>query len=79
MNIDPQLQEIADKVEAGVRLDFDDGMLLSTHPDVLTVGQIANGLSRAAARQRHLLQPQSAPQCHERLRGKLLRSAPSPG
>ena len=44
MNIDPQLQDVADKVEAGVRLDFDDGMLLSTHPDVLTVGQIANGL-----------------------------------
>ena len=42
MNIDPELREIADKVEAGVRLDFDDGMVLSTHPDVLTVGQIAN-------------------------------------
>ena len=44
MNIDRELQEIADKVESGVRLGFDDAMLLSTHPDVLTVGQIANGL-----------------------------------
>ncbi len=42
MNIDPKLREIADKVEAGVRLGLDDGMLLSTHPDLLTVGQIAN-------------------------------------
>src|SRR5271157_161045 len=47
MNIDPKLREIADKVEAGLRLGFDDGMLLSTHPDLLTVGQIAN-----AARER---------------------------
>ncbi len=42
MTIDPQLREVAEKVEAGVRLGFDDAMLLSTHPDVLTVGQIAN-------------------------------------
>ncbi len=42
MNIDPKLREIADKVEAGVRLGLDDGVLLSTHPDLLTVGQIAN-------------------------------------
>ena len=42
MNLDPKLREIADKVEAGVRLGFDDGMLLSTHPDLLSVGQIAN-------------------------------------
>ena len=42
MNIDPKLHEIAEKVEAGVQLSFDDGILLSTHPDVLTVGQIAN-------------------------------------
>ncbi|MEI8375405.1 MAG: aminofutalosine synthase MqnE [Planctomycetota bacterium] len=42
MNIDPKLREIADKVEAGVRLGSDDGMLLSTHSDILTVGQIAN-------------------------------------
>jgi len=44
MNIDPQLREIEEKVEAGVRLGFDDGMLLSTHADLLTVGQIANVL-----------------------------------
>jgi aminodeoxyfutalosine synthase len=47
MNIDPKLREISDKVEAGVRLGLDDGMLLSTHPDLLAVGQIAN-----AARER---------------------------
>ena len=38
----PKRARGGDKVEAGVRLTFDDGMLLSTHPDVLTVGQIAN-------------------------------------
>ena len=32
MNIDPKLREIADKVEAGVRLGRDDGLLLSRTP-----------------------------------------------
>ena len=40
--MDSKLQEIADKVQAAQRLSFDDGMVLSTHPDVLAVGQIAN-------------------------------------
>ena len=42
MNIDPVLGEIAERVEAGVRLGQEDCIVLATHPDLLTVGQIAN-------------------------------------
>ena len=41
---DATLQAIADKVEAGARLDAADGLILLEHPDLLGIGQIANRL-----------------------------------
>lgn len=40
--MDPALQPIADRVLAGERLSFDDGVLLYKTRDLLTVGQLAN-------------------------------------
>lgn len=40
--MDPALQGIAEKVEAGERLTFEEGMTLYTTPDLLTVGRLAN-------------------------------------
>ena len=39
---DAALPEIRDKVLAGQRLDFDDGVALYRSPDLLAVGQLAN-------------------------------------
>ena len=39
---DPRLAAIADKVSAGVRLDFQDGVTLYRSPDILGVGWMAN-------------------------------------
>lgn len=39
---DPALQPIADKVLAGTRLSFDDGVTLYKSPDLLAVGWLAN-------------------------------------
>ncbi len=39
---DPQLTPIADKVFAGERLSFDDGVALYRSPDILAVGWLAN-------------------------------------
>ncbi len=39
---DPKLRPIADKVLAGVRLDFDDGVALYRSSDLLAVGYLAN-------------------------------------
>jgi len=36
------IDAIAEKVRAGERLDFDDGVALFRHPDVVAVGQLAN-------------------------------------
>ncbi|HEY5146084.1 MAG TPA: hypothetical protein VII82_04930, partial [Polyangiaceae bacterium] len=36
------LDAIADKVKAGERLSFEDGVALFRHPDVVAVGQLAN-------------------------------------
>lgn len=41
---DSSLQAIADKVDAGLRLDAEDGLALLEHPDLLGIGQIANRL-----------------------------------
>ncbi len=41
---DGGLPRIAEKVEAGARLDFEDGMLLCEHPDLLAIGRLANGV-----------------------------------
>ncbi len=43
LNIDdPRLKPILEKVEAGQRLSFDDGVLLYSTPDLLAVGYMAN-------------------------------------
>ena len=38
------LDAIREKVQAGERLSFDDGLTLFQHPDVVAVGQLANGV-----------------------------------
>src|SRR5262245_21945991 len=37
-----RLREIRDKVEAGARLSFDDGLYLHEHADLFTLGELAN-------------------------------------
>jgi aminodeoxyfutalosine synthase len=39
---DPRLLAIRDKVEAGQRLSFDDGLYLEEHADLFTLGELAN-------------------------------------
>lgn len=39
---DPRLQAIAEKVEAGERVTFDEGLYLDEHGDVLFLGRLAN-------------------------------------
>ena len=39
---DPRLQPVLEKVEAGRRLDFEDGLALYRTPDILAVGYMAN-------------------------------------
>jgi aminodeoxyfutalosine synthase len=41
-NADPRLGAIRDKVEAGQRLSFEDGLLLEETADLFTVGELAN-------------------------------------
>ena len=41
-NGDGRLAEIRDKVEAGQRLAFDDGVFLYDHADLFTLGELAN-------------------------------------
>jgi len=59
---DRSLKPIADKVRAGERLSFDEGVQLYRSPDLLGVGWLANYVRRKKARQRHLLQRQSSHQ-----------------
>jgi aminodeoxyfutalosine synthase len=42
LNGDTRLRVIREKVEAGVRLSFDDGMVLEEHADLFTLGELAN-------------------------------------
>ncbi|MFO0925477.1 MAG: aminofutalosine synthase MqnE [Gemmataceae bacterium] len=42
MSHDTRLAAIREKVEAGVRLTFDDGMTLEQHADLFTLGELAN-------------------------------------
>src|SRR5207249_1972936 len=42
MHADARLAEIRDKVEAGERLSFDDGLFLSDEADLFTLGELAN-------------------------------------
>ena len=44
--IDPGLQEIVEKVEAGERLTFEDGLRLFQSPDLTTLGQLADLVNR---------------------------------
>src|ERR1051325_7899373 len=39
---DPRLRAISDKVHAGERLSFDDGMALEQTADLFTLGELAN-------------------------------------
>ena len=39
---DPRLQAIAEAVESGQRLSFEDGLYLDQHADLLFLGQLAN-------------------------------------
>ena len=39
---DPRLRPVAEKVQAGDRLDYDDGLALYRSPDLLTIGYLAN-------------------------------------
>src|SRR5215218_9344054 len=42
MTADRRLDEIRDKVHAGTRLTFDDGLYLDRHADLFTLGELAN-------------------------------------
>ena len=42
MTADPKLAAIREKVEAGVRLSYDDGVHLDRHADLFTLGELAN-------------------------------------
>jgi aminodeoxyfutalosine synthase len=41
---DPRLEPVADKVLAGTRLDYEDGLALYRSPDILAVGWLANAV-----------------------------------
>jgi aminodeoxyfutalosine synthase len=41
---DERLKPIADKVLAGERLSFDDGLVLYRSPDLLAIGWLANSV-----------------------------------
>jgi aminodeoxyfutalosine synthase len=43
---DPSLDHISNKVQAGERLSFDDGLTLYNSPDLLGVGSMADGVKR---------------------------------
>ena len=42
MPLDTRMQNIADRVEAGERISFDDGVYLDEQADLLTLGHLAN-------------------------------------
>jgi aminodeoxyfutalosine synthase len=44
MSTDTRLGAIREKVEAGVRLPFDDGLYLDEHADLFTLGELANAV-----------------------------------
>jgi hypothetical protein len=67
----PEFKDIKDKVRAGEPLDFDDGMALFQHPNLLDLGTACQRGARASARPADLLQPQHAHQRHQRVRGQL--------
>src|SRR5436305_9212209 len=42
MSINPRIADIRDKVHAGERLSFDDGLALEASADLFTLGELAN-------------------------------------
>ena len=65
------LCDIADKLDAGVRLELEDGVRLFEAPD-LAGGRLARQpRAREAPRRAHVLQLQPAPRADQRLRGEL--------
>ncbi len=68
---DPRLEPIRQKVEAAEPLSFEDGVTLYRSPDMLGVGWMANLRARAPARQRHVLQRESAHQSDRCVRRQL--------
>src|SRR5688500_7992455 len=45
-SFDPNLREIADKVEDGERLDFEDGLALYLSEDLIALGKLADTVRR---------------------------------
>ena len=76
-----RLRAIREKVAAGQRLSFDDGLALEACDDLFALGSMANLGPRAVQRQLRLLQRQHAHQPDERLRlhVRLLRLPGRPG
>ena len=68
LNPNARLSVIREKVEAGQRLSFDDGLFLPKTADLFTLGELANIGARTQERQCRLLQRQHAPQSDQRLR-----------
>ena len=68
---DSKLDPIAEKVLAGERLSFDEGVALYESGDLLALGYLANHVRERAAREAHLFQCQPAHQSDQRVRGQL--------
>ncbi len=62
------LNAIREKVEAGKRLSFEDGLALEASNDLFALGTMADLVPRALQWQFHLLQRQHAHQPHQRVR-----------
>ena len=70
--VDSTLDLIRDKVEAGERLDLEDGLALIESDDLLALGELADLARRRARRRRpRLLRPEPVPQPDERLPGEM--------
>ena len=68
---DPRLQPIREKVEAGERLDFEDGLALYRSPDLLGVGWMANRVRERLHGNDDLFQRQPPHQSDRRVRRQL--------
>ncbi len=68
---DPRLVPIREKVEAGERLSFDDGVALYRTTDILAARLPGQPGARAPARRHHVFQRQPPHQPHRRVRGQL--------
>ena len=68
---DARLKPILEKVQAGERLSYDDGLALYRTFDLLAVGYMANLVRERMHGNRDLLQRQPPHQSHRRVRGEL--------